>query len=194
MYNEWSLDALYSGIDDPKLQSDMEKLQKLVDGYKATVAAMKDKAPLNAIRDTVEILEEMRVHTRRLGSYFSLRRSVNGSDKDVAAYQTKMQAMLASNAKEAAMFEKYVGSIEDLDALIDIARSVAGVEIAFSIREEARDLFRISARSNSNADVSALCAYFGGGGHVKAAGCTVSANTIEKARELIIERAEKLIS
>ncbi len=83
---------------------------------------------------------------------------------------------------------------EDLDALIDIARSVAGVEIAFSIREEARDLFRISARSNSTADVSALCAYFGGGGHVKAAGCTVSANSIEKARELIIERAEKLIS
>ncbi|MBR6530609.1 MAG: DHH family phosphoesterase [Clostridia bacterium] len=83
---------------------------------------------------------------------------------------------------------------EDLDALIDIARSVAGVEIAFSIREEARDLFRISARSNSTADVSALCAYFGGGGHVKAAGCTVSANSLEHAREIIIERAEKLIS
>lgn len=83
---------------------------------------------------------------------------------------------------------------EDLDALIDIARSVAGVEIAFSIREEAKNHFRISARSNSNADVSALCAYFGGGGHVKAAGCTVSANSIECARELIIERAEKLIS
>lgn len=83
---------------------------------------------------------------------------------------------------------------EDLDALIDIARSVAGVEIAFSIREEAKNHFRISARSNSTADVSALCAHFGGGGHVKAAGCTISANTIERARELLIERAEKLIS
>ena len=138
MYNEWSLDALYSGIDDPKLQSDMEKLQKLVDGYKATVAAMKDKTPLNAIRDTVEILEEMRVHTRRLGAYFSLRRSVNGSDKEVAAYQTKMQAMLASNAKEAAMFEKYVGSVEDLDAVIASDELLSQYKFYFSeIKESA---------------------------------------------------------
>ena len=83
---------------------------------------------------------------------------------------------------------------EDLDAHIDIARSVAGVEIAFSIREEAESSYRVSARSNSNADVSALCAHFGGGGHVKAAGCTVSADSLEKAREIILERAERLVS
>lgn len=83
---------------------------------------------------------------------------------------------------------------EDLDALIDIARSVAGVEVAFSIREETESSYRVSARSNSNADVSSLCAYFGGGGHVKAAGCTVNADSIEKAREIILERAERLIS
>ena len=83
---------------------------------------------------------------------------------------------------------------EDLDALIDIARSVAGVEIAFSIREEASGSYRVSARSNSNVDVSSLCAYFGGGGHVKAAGCTVSADNLEAAKEIILRRAERLVS
>jgi phosphoesterase RecJ-like protein len=83
---------------------------------------------------------------------------------------------------------------EDLDALIDIARSVAGVEIAFSIREEAHDSYRVSARSNSSADVSALCAYFGGGGHVKAAGCTVTASGIEEVRSIILKKAEHLVS
>ena len=83
---------------------------------------------------------------------------------------------------------------EDLDALIDIARSVAGVEIAFSIREEAEGSYRVSARSNSNVDVSSLCAYFGGGGHVKAAGCTVSAESIEMAKQIILGRAERLVS
>jgi phosphoesterase RecJ-like protein len=83
---------------------------------------------------------------------------------------------------------------EDLDALIDIARSVAGVEVAFSIREEAEKSYRVSARSNSSIDVSALCAYFGGGGHVKAAGCTVNAPTLDKARSIIVEKAERLIS
>lgn len=83
---------------------------------------------------------------------------------------------------------------EDLDALIDIARSVAGVEIAFSIREEAERSYRVSARSNSNADVSALCAHFGGGGHVKAAGCTVNASNIDEARAIILKKAEHLVS
>ncbi len=83
---------------------------------------------------------------------------------------------------------------EDLDALIDIARSVAGVEIAFSIREEHGGGYRVSARSNSNADVSSLCAHFGGGGHVKAAGCTINADTIETAKKVLIERAERLVS
>ena len=83
---------------------------------------------------------------------------------------------------------------EDLDALIDIARSVAGVEVAFSIREESEKSYRVSARSNSSIDVSALCAYFGGGGHVKAAGCTVNAPTLDKARSIIVEKAERLIS
>lgn len=83
---------------------------------------------------------------------------------------------------------------EDLDALIDIARSVAGVEIAFSIRQESEKSYRVSARSNSNADVSALCACFGGGGHVKAAGCTINAESISQARELLIKKAERLVS
>ena len=83
---------------------------------------------------------------------------------------------------------------EDLDALIDIARSVAGVEIAFSIRQEAHNSYRVSARSNSNADVSSLCAHFGGGGHVKAAGCTVTAPDIEEARRIILKKAEHLVS
>jgi phosphoesterase RecJ-like protein len=83
---------------------------------------------------------------------------------------------------------------EDLDAFIDIARSVAGVEIAFSIREEASGSFRVSARSNSTADVSALCATFGGGGHVKAAGCTLNSSSIREACDTLLSKARPLIS
>lgn len=83
---------------------------------------------------------------------------------------------------------------EDLDAFIDIARSVAGVEIAFSVRQEAEGAYRVSARSNSNADVSALCAAFGGGGHIKAAGCTICASSISEACEILISKAHSLIS
>lgn len=83
---------------------------------------------------------------------------------------------------------------EDLDAFIDIARSVAGVELAFSVREEGEGVYRVSARSNSNADVSALCATFGGGGHIKAAGCTVCAKSIDEACQILLQKARALIA
>ena len=88
---------------------------------------------------------------------------------------------------------------EELDALIDVARSSIDVELAFSIREEGPGRYRVSARSNVNADVSELCARFGGGGHARAAGCELQAKDIEDAvgkilaaaRELKVERSEQ---
>lgn len=83
---------------------------------------------------------------------------------------------------------------EELDALIDVARSVAGVEVAFSIREEAEGKYRVSSRSNSSANVSELCVNFGGGGHLKAAGCTIEADDLDEAVDIIVSAAKRLIS
>ena len=48
-----------------------------------------------------------------------------------------------------------------------------GVQVGIVIREKDNDKFKISMRSASDIDVSAICQKFGGGGHVKAAGCTL---------------------
>lgn len=63
-------------------------------------------------------------------------------------------------------------SDEDFETAIDTARSVAGVEIAAAIREMKGGVCRVSLRS-TGADVSSVAAAFGGGGHKRAAGCTV---------------------
>ena len=39
-----------------------------------------------------------------------------------------------------------------------------------------RDTYKVSLRANTYADVGALAAQFGGGGHVKAAGCMLKGN------------------
>ena len=80
--------------------------------------------------------------------------------------------------------------IEDeyMETLVDVARSVEGVEIAAVIRQPLDTrFFRCSMRSNSDFDVSAICARFGGGGHVKAAGCTIEADTVGDAKRLLLE-------
>ncbi len=85
-------------------------------------------------------------------------------------------------------------SDEHLETVIDIPRSVAGVDVAFAIKQpENKGFFRVSMRSSADIDVSAICARFGGGGHVRAAGCSVEAPDIESAERLILDEIYKKI-
>ena len=77
----------------------------------------------------------------------------------------------------------------DFGAAVETPRSLDGVKIALSVRQSFADptLYRVSSRSNCDADVSAVCASFGGGGHAKAAGCKVTAKTPEEALEVVLK-------
>ncbi len=76
---------------------------------------------------------------------------------------------------------------EHLETLVDVARSLSDVRIAISVRQPGTEgIFRVSTRSNCDYDVSELCANFGGGGHKKAAGCTLSAPDINAAVDQIL--------
>lgn len=85
-------------------------------------------------------------------------------------------------------------SYEEFDAFIDVARCVEGVELAVSVRRPSPDEdFRVSMRSAGRADVSEICALFGGGGHVKAAGCSIKADSLQKAVETVLREVVKRI-
>ncbi len=72
------------------------------------------------------------------------------------------------------VMEQYGFTDEDLGTLVDVARGLQGVQVAVAIRQpKGEGVYRVSMRSSCEADVAAICARFGGGGHVKAAGCTV---------------------
>lgn len=63
---------------------------------------------------------------------------------------------------------------KDLDGIIDQLRLTEGVEVAIFMYETGISEFKVSLRSCQYVDVSKIAAYFGGGGHVRAAGCTMS--------------------
>ncbi|HUP90479.1 MAG TPA: DHHA1 domain-containing protein, partial [Longimicrobiales bacterium] len=77
-------------------------------------------------------------------------------------------------------------SSEDLEGLVDYARSIEGTEIAILFRETNDGATKISFRSTGDADVNALARQFGGGGHVKAAGALIS-DKLEDARPRVLE-------
>ena len=69
--------------------------------------------------------------------------------------------------------EFYGVDTNDLDGIIDQLRITEGVECAIFIYEKAFNEYKVSLRSNDYVDVSKVAAYFGGGGHIHAAGCTM---------------------
>ena len=119
MYNTWSLDVLYRGIDDPKLASDMERFEKLISLLSEAVAALDKENAAVSLRRVIDVKEELTVLVRRLAGYFSLRRSADSADAEGASYQTKISGMIASTTKDNVMFEKFAGSLENLDSIIE---------------------------------------------------------------------------
>ncbi len=150
MYNEWSLDIFYGGIDDPAFSSDMQKLEDTVGKVKAAVAALSYDDPAKTLREMIDLKECMTVLVRRLMGYMSLRRSTNTSDTEISVPQTKLQRLLASTAKENVMFEKYVGGIEQLDEVLSSDEVLSQYRFYFheikesvshNMSDEAEDVF-----------------------------------------------------
>lgn len=69
--------------------------------------------------------------------------------------------------------EEVAATPEDLDGLVEYARSVEGTEVAILFRETAEGHTKMSLRSNGGVDVNRVARQFGGGGHVKASGALV---------------------
>ncbi|MEE1014609.1 MAG: bifunctional oligoribonuclease/PAP phosphatase NrnA [Lachnospiraceae bacterium] len=73
-----------------------------------------------------------------------------------------------------------------LDGIVSQLRYTRGVEVAIFLYELEPQRYKISMRSNGKVDVSKVAGYFGGGGHVKAAGCEMSGNFYDVVNNLTL--------
>jgi phosphoesterase RecJ-like protein len=62
---------------------------------------------------------------------------------------------------------------KDLDGIVSQLRNIKGVDCAIFMYETDIQEYKVSMRSNEKVDVSKVAVYFGGGGHMRAAGCTM---------------------
>ncbi|MCH5212923.1 MAG: bifunctional oligoribonuclease/PAP phosphatase NrnA [Oscillospiraceae bacterium] len=81
---------------------------------------------------------------------------------------------------------KYGIKPEDIQDLVNLPRRIRGTEIAAALKQYDGKI-RVSLRSNGDADVAAVAMVFGGGGHTKAAGCTMNVDSLKEAEKLIAE-------
>lgn len=84
---------------------------------------------------------------------------------------------------------QYTG--EHTGSYMDYVRNIKGVDVAFTVKFVSDTETRVSLRSKT-VDVNAIAASFGGGGHVRAAGCTIAAS-LEDAKKMVVKEILKAI-
>jgi phosphoesterase RecJ-like protein len=83
------------------------------------------------------------------------------------------------------------------DGMINYPRAIAGVEVAFMVRETGAREGKVSFRSRGRVNVAELAAEFGGGGHHNAAGCRMTgslAEIVERVFQLAEARLRDVVS
>ena len=73
---------------------------------------------------------------------------------------------------------------KDLEGIVSQLRVTQGVEVAVFFYELADGEYKVSLRSSDYVDVSKVAQYFGGGGHIKAAGLTMTGTPSEIIEQL----------
>ncbi len=92
----------------------------------------------------------------------------------------------------------YGATAKDLEGIVNQLRITKGIECAIFMYEVGNLEYKVSLRSCKYVDVSKVAAFFGGGGHVRAAGCNINGtfhdaiNNISKQIELQMKAYEDM--
>ena len=90
------------------------------------------------------------------------------------------------------MLERNGVSFNDSDGVTSYTRDIEGVEVGLLFKEKSKNEIKVSFRSKNYVNVGEIAATFGGGGHVRASGCTIK-DTIENAKKMVIDEVLKHI-
>lgn len=90
------------------------------------------------------------------------------------------------------MMEEFGVNAKELDGIVNQLRNIKGVDTAMFLYELPTGEFKVSLRSGGKVDVAAICKGFGGGGHVRAAGCTLTGSASE-VTQTVLEAIKKAL-
>lgn len=80
----------------------------------------------------------------------------------------------------------------DLDGIVQVLMGTKGTEVAIFLYEISPQVFKVSLRSKELVDVSKIAGYFGGGGHVRAAGCTMQGSIYDVVNNITLHIEKQL--
>ena len=81
----------------------------------------------------------------------------------------------------------------EFDGLASMPLQVDGVNIGITIKERHENVFKLSVRTTQEFDASEFCQNFGGGGHIRAAGCEIQGN-LSYVKKIVLEKVKEILN
>ncbi|TFE24385.1 DHH family phosphoesterase [Cohnella luojiensis] len=81
---------------------------------------------------------------------------------------------------------------EDLEGLVNYPRNIEGVEVGILFKQNGEESVKVSLRSAGRVNVAAVAQHFGGGGHVRAAGCRLT-DPLSEAIDQVVGYVQKAL-
>lgn len=81
---------------------------------------------------------------------------------------------------------------EDASGLVNYCRNIEGVQVGVSFVEAEKGVVKVSMRARDRIDVAAIAKQLGGGGHAKAAGCTLRGE-LEQVQQQVWQALEQAL-
>ena len=80
----------------------------------------------------------------------------------------------------------------DLDGIVNQLRNIEGISCAIFMYQTDVQEFKVSMRSDEKVNVAEVAMQFGGGGHARAAGCTMRGNFYDCINNLSLHISEQM--
>jgi phosphoesterase RecJ-like protein len=110
----------------------------------------------------------------------------------LASMRVEMEGRLAWAKVTRRMLREAGAVMAESEGIIDTLNSIAGLELAILFKEVQASLTKISVRSRGGVDAAAMCAAFGGGGHIRAAGAEIELS-LDEAVKVVLSAAKEAI-
>jgi phosphoesterase RecJ-like protein len=93
----------------------------------------------------------------------------------------------------AGALERHEVKSDDLDGVVEHARSIAGTRMALFFRDLGHGKVKVSFRSTGGVDVNAFARRFGGGGHARASGALIE-GSLDVVRQRVVAEAREFVA
>ena len=132
MNEVWNLDPIYKGFDDPAYEADLAVAKEKLAQFTAFTATLSQTDPAAALRQGIDMEEELSVLAGKLGLYASLRQSGNTRDPEAASQLGRLMAVYSGMAAPEAAFKDWASKLPNLMELVEADEKLKDYRFMFS--------------------------------------------------------------